>query len=125
MARLAKSEICPIHRSRFCCGREKKALAFTRGVTKRGPVTRVEDPHHPRGYRELCTPAELNRRLKIKLKEQNSICGICNFPIEDFRDCVPDHREPKGMGGAFRDDHIDNIQAAHRACNNEKGSRRL
>ncbi len=29
------------------------------------------------------------------------------------------------MGGAWRDDHPDNIQAAHRLCNQEKESKRL
>jgi hypothetical protein len=38
---------------------------------------------------------------------------------------VPDHISPKGMGGAWRDDHPDNIQAAHWWCNGEKGSRRI
>ncbi|MGO9564569.1 MAG: hypothetical protein ACLPPV_18120 [Candidatus Korobacteraceae bacterium] len=33
--------------------------------------------------------------------------------------------EPKGMGGTWRDDHPDNIQAVHRRCNLQKGSRRL
>jgi hypothetical protein len=28
------------------------------------------------------------------------------------------------MGGAWRDDHPDNIQAVHWWCNGEKGSRR-
>jgi 5-methylcytosine-specific restriction endonuclease McrA len=38
---------------------------------------------------------------------------------------VPDHIEPKGMGGAWRDDHPENIQAVHRRCNLQKGSRRF
>jgi hypothetical protein len=38
---------------------------------------------------------------------------------------VPEHKEPKGMGSAWRDDHPDNVQAAHRWCNLQKGSRRL
>jgi hypothetical protein len=29
------------------------------------------------------------------------------------------------MGGAWRDDHPENIQAVHRRCNLQKGSRRL
>jgi hypothetical protein len=29
------------------------------------------------------------------------------------------------MGGAWRDDHPDNIQATHRLCNSVRGSRRL
>jgi hypothetical protein len=32
------------------------------------------------------------------------------------------NRNPKGMGGAFRDDHPSNIQATHFWCNEEKGS---
>jgi hypothetical protein len=40
-------------------------------------------------------------------------------------DIVPDHIEPKGMGAAWRDDHPDNIQAAHPLCNLLKGSKRL
>jgi hypothetical protein len=38
---------------------------------------------------------------------------------------VPDHKNPKGMGGAWRDDHSDNIQATHWWCNGEKGSTRI
>ena len=33
--------------------------------------------------------------------------------------------DPKGMGGAWRDDHQDNIQATHWWCNEEKGSTRM
>jgi len=29
------------------------------------------------------------------------------------------------MGGAWRDDHPDNVQAAHWWCNEEKGSTRM
>jgi hypothetical protein len=35
-------------------------------------------------------------------------------------DIVPDHINPKGMGGSWRDDHPDNIQAVHWWCNGEK-----
>lgn len=44
--------------------------------------------------------------------------------IESLRRIVPDHRDPKGMGGARRDDHPDNIQATHWWCNEGKGSTR-
>jgi hypothetical protein len=37
---------------------------------------------------------------------------------------VPDHIDPKGMGGARRDDHPENIQAVHFCCNGKKGSTR-
>jgi hypothetical protein len=35
-----------------------------------------------------------------------------------------DHISPRGLGGAWRDDHPDNIQAVHWWCNGEKGSSR-
>ncbi len=67
----------------------------------------------------------MKRLLKQKVKEQNSTCGICGERFIDIRDIVPDHKDPRGMGAAWRDDHPDNIQAAHRRCNLEKGSKRL
>ena len=118
--KLRRREFCPIHKSLFCCGRVQNTL-------KRQPfvaVQRIEDPHHPRGYRELRSPAEMRRLLKRKIIEQDNKCGICGEPFTDMRDIVPDHKDPRGMGGAWRDDHPDNIQAAHRICNQEKGSRR-
>lgn len=124
MSKLPRSAVCPIHRSRYCCGRENQALEFKKNPQRKGPVTRIPDEHHPRGYRELCTPAEMRRRLDIKLKQQKGLCGICGLPITDYREAVPDHIEPRGMGGARRDDHTDNIQATHRLCNLEKGSKR-
>ena len=117
--KLRRNEYCPLHRSRFCCGREQARKE--RRI--RLAVQRIEDPHHPRGYRELRSPAEMRKLLERKIAEQGGKCGICNQPFTDCRDVVPDHREPKGMGAAWRDDHPDNIQAAHRWCNIEKGSR--
>ncbi len=53
--KLRRNEFCPIHRSLFCCGREqaRKERRFQLGVQ------RIEDPHHPRGYRELRSRAEM------------------------------------------------------------------
>jgi len=53
--RLRSNEFCPIHKSLSCCGRE--TLPNPRLV--RLGVQRVEDPHHPRGHRELRSPAEM------------------------------------------------------------------
>jgi len=52
---------------------------------------------------------------------------MCDLPrrVTDYNDIVPDHKNPKGMGGAWRDDHPDNIQATHWWCNEEKGSTRM
>jgi hypothetical protein len=119
--RLRRNEFCPIHRSLFCCGRE--TLPKPRLV--RLGVQRVEDPHHPRRYRELRSPAEMRKLLNRKVREQAGICAVCHEAFTDYNDIVPDHRNPKGMGGAWRDDHPDNIQATHWWCNGEKGSTRM
>jgi hypothetical protein len=39
--------------------------------------------------------------------QDSGICTICYEPFTDYNDVVPDHKEPKGMGGAWRDDHPD------------------
>jgi len=119
--RLRANQVCPIHRSVSCCGRE--LVAKTKLV--RLGVQRIDDPHHSRGYRELRSPAEMRKLLNRKIAEQNRICAICNEEFTDYNDVVPDHKEPKGMGGAWRDDHPDNAQTVHYWCNSEKGSMRI
>jgi hypothetical protein len=42
----------------------------------------------------------------------------------NYSDIVPDHIDPRGMGGARRDDHPENIQAAKSGAMGEKGSTR-
>ena len=118
--KLRKNEYCPIHKAVFCCGRKDEQKR------KRGwvAVQRVEDPHHPRGYRELRSAAEMRKLLARKIIEQDMKCGICSEPFNDCTDIVPDHIRSKGMGSSRRDDHPDNIQAAHRRCNLGKGSKR-
>lgn len=120
--KLRRNEYCPIHRSVSCCGRER--FRKERQLTRLG-VRRVEDPHHPRGYRELRSPAEMRKLLNRKIVEQDRKCAICREEFTDCNDVVPDHKNPKGMGGAWRDDHSDNIQATHWWCNEEKGSTRV
>jgi 5-methylcytosine-specific restriction endonuclease McrA len=66
----------------------------------------------------------MKRLLNRKIIEQNGRCAICKKLFTNYSDIVPDHVEPKGMGSARRDDHPDNIEAAHRKCNLEKGSKR-
>ncbi len=120
--RLKRNEFCPIHRSRFCCGREP--IHRPPRLVRPG-VQCVEDAHHPRGYRELRSPAEMRKLVKRKITEQGGKCGICLEEFTDYNDIVPDHIDPRGMGGAFRDDHPSNIQAVHYWCNSEKGSSRM
>lgn len=112
--RLRAGERCPIHGKHYgCCGREKRSQF----VNKRtGPVTKLPDG------REICSPAELRRRLLKKVEKQNGLCAICQMPFADIRDAVLDHIIPRGMGGANRDDRMQNLQAVHDRCNMAKGS---
>ena len=119
--KLRRKEFCPIHRSLYCCGREPIQKASR--VRHLG-VQRIEDPHHPRGYRELRSKAEMRKLLNRKTVEQNRQCAICQVAFTNYSDIVPDHIDPRGMGGSRRDDHPDNIQAVHLWCNVEKGSTR-
>ncbi len=70
----------------------------------------------PRGYRKLRSPAEMRKLLNRKIVEQDRKCAICHEEFTHYNDIVPDHKDPKGMGGAWRDDHPDNIQATHWWC---------
>jgi hypothetical protein len=70
-------------------------------------------------------PAEMRKLLNRKVRQQAGICAICHEEFTDHNDIVPDHKNPKGIGGAWRDDHPDNIQATHWWCNEEKGSTRM
>jgi hypothetical protein len=83
--KLRSNEPCPIHRSLFCCGREQ----MRRPTRLKPGVRRVEDPHHPRGYRELRSPAEMRKLLNRKIVEQNQICPICLKEFTDYNDVVP------------------------------------
>jgi hypothetical protein len=123
--RLRRYERCPIHRSLFCCGREAIQKERKATIVIRMGVQRVDDPHHPRGYRELRSPAEMRKLLNRKIVEQDRKCAICHEEFTEYSDVVPDHKNPKGMGGSWRDDHPDNIQATHFWCNEEKGSIRI
>jgi 5-methylcytosine-specific restriction endonuclease McrA len=121
---LRKNERCPIH-SRFdCCGREASKQMPRRHPIK-GPVTRIPDEHAARGYREIRSPGEMRKLVHRKVKEQQGKCAECGKDFQDIREAVPDHIEPKGMGGQWRDDHPSNIRATCVPCNNEKGSKRI
>jgi hypothetical protein len=105
--RLRRNQFCPIHSSRFCCGREE----IRKERTIRMGVQRVEDPHHPRGYRELRSPAEMRKLLDRKIVAQNRICPICHEEFADYNDIVPDHKNPKGIGVSQRTENGVKIRA--------------
>jgi len=83
--RLRTNELCPIHRSLSCCGRE----FLPKPKLVRLGVQRVEDRHHPRGYRELRSPAEMRKLMNRKVREQGGICAICHEDFTDYSDIVP------------------------------------
>lgn len=120
--RLRRNQLCPIHRSLACCGRE--AIPKEKRARQLG-VRRIEDPQHPRGYQEIRSNAEMRKLMERKIAAQNGICALCKERFTDYSDIVPDHISPRGMGGAWRDDHPDNIQAVHWWCNGEEGSKNL
>ena len=72
--RLRRNQLCPIHRSLFCCGRE--AIPREKRQRQMG-VRRIEDPHHPRGYRELRSNGEMRKLLDRKIVAQNGKCALC------------------------------------------------
>lgn len=80
--RLRKNEFCPVHRSRTCCGREQ-GLAKPRFI--RTGVQRIDDPHHPRGYRELRSPSEMRKLMNRKIAEQGGKCTLCQEPVYRIR----------------------------------------
>ena len=125
--RLRKRELCPLHRSYYCpChGQTKKLREKSRPRVL--AVERIMDPHHPRGYREKCSPAELRRRKNVLIlkAEGHPACHLCGEEFTNYAEIELEHKEPKGMGGAWHDDHWDNLDLAHRSCNREKGSRRI
>ena len=65
--KLRRNQRCPIHKSLFCCGRES-LLHKPRQI--RPGVQRIEDTHHPRGYRELRSRTEMRKLLNRKIVEQ-------------------------------------------------------
>ena len=85
--RLRTNELCPIHRSLSCCGRE----LLSKPKLVRLGVQRVDDPHHPRGYRELRSPAEMRKLLNRKIRLQAGICAICHEAFTDYND-IPTSR---------------------------------
>ncbi len=138
-SKLRQNERCPLHAGTFWCeckgprpNQRKKPL---RSRLSRGKpvnwrymgsgVWQIPDDTHPRLYREFRNAESLRRVMNQKITDQDGRCGICGDKFINYAEITWDHIEPKGMGGAQRDDHPDNIQAAHHwPCNVDKGSKR-
>jgi hypothetical protein len=126
--RLRKGELCLLHRSFYCCGRGRPLKKEKKNRVYVGAgVRRITDEFHPRGYRELCSNAELRRRKHALMARGELKCFYCGGDLRecDYADVELAHIEPKGMNGARHDSHMDNLALAHAACNQENGSRRV
>lgn len=83
--------------------------------------------YYPDG-REVCQDTtegkrEYERRREWAWMHQGGLCPLCGGFL--YRDtATTDHIQPRGMGGARRDDRQENIQAVHALCNSAKGSKR-
>ena len=75
--------------------------------------------------RLVLSPADWAKlRKKYWADHPKVMCGICGKEILQWEDFEFDHIEPRGMGGARRNDIGSNLRPAHHACNSRKGSRR-
>ena len=87
-----------------------------------------EDVHvYPDG-REVCQPTdkgtvEYRRRALVAWRAQGGRCALCGRPLR-LQQSTVDHIQPRGMGGARRDDRQENLQVTCWPCNYEKGSKR-
>jgi hypothetical protein len=43
----------------------------------------------------------MRKLLNRKIVEQDRKCALCHEEFTDYNDIVPEHRDPKGMGGAW------------------------
>lgn len=125
---LKLGERCPLHRRKDCCGRTAvaKVKVHSHKRLMSSGIWRIEDPTHPRGYREQCSPAVLRKRKARLVESQiNPYCWLCGESFTDYNEIELEHKQPKGMNGARRDDHWENLALAHHKCNSAKGSRRI
>lgn len=127
--KLSRRQKCPIHQSYTClCHGEPRAEVYkSKWITVRPGVRKIRDEHSPTGWRWLLSKAERQKVILWNLNQNGCTCGICHEAITDLSDVVPDHIEPKGMGGARADDGENgcNLQPAHSRCNLLKASVRM
>jgi hypothetical protein len=89
-------------------------------------VRRIDDPHHPRGFREWVGRREKERRFKELCEAPGEKrCYVCRGKFTLSNGPTLEHIKPKGTGGSNHDDHRDNLALSHWRCKQEKGSRRI
>ena len=87
-------------------------------------VYRYQDGREVCDLKSAAGKREYDRRRRIAWMNQGALCPICKRGLF-FDEAVTDHIQPRGMGGARRDDRQENIQATHPLCNMQKGSKRV
>lgn len=121
-SRLRQNEICPMHRSKWCCGRGGNKLASKRNSRHyemiAPGVKRYEDG------REVCSDSALKKR-KDQLLKTKPVCEACGQIFSDYRDVDLAHVESKGSGSWKRQDAFSNLRLLHRDTNLACGSRNL
>lgn len=122
MHRLRKNEICPLHRSKVCCGRGGINIVSKRQSRHYEMVAPGVKRFHD--GREVCSPAALKLRKDLKLRT-NPRCIFCCQVFDDYRDVDLVHIESKGMNGWRRDDRMNNLELGHRVSNIDCGSRSI
>ena len=83
-----------------------------------------------RDGREVCQTTsygrqEYKRRRNAMYDRDKGICCICGTKIYKKSEATFEHKQGRGMGGAKRDDRIENNGVAHLLCNTQKGSKVL
>jgi hypothetical protein len=122
MPKLRKNELCPLHRSKHCCGRGQITIESkrqSRAYTMIAPGVRK----FPDG-REVCSASALKLR-KDQLARTGQACIFCGDGFADYRDVDLCHIESKGMNGWRRDDSLKNLVLGHHISNMDCGSRSI
>ena len=119
-SKLRANERCPIHRSKFCCGRALKVKAV-----KELKFRQLNDGTKifPDG-REIYPPSKL-KRIKDKMLSYDPTCKACGIEFTEYSEVELAHKESKGSGAFKRDDREINLYLMCKSGNRRQGSMSL
>jgi len=103
----------------------KPAEPKKRAAKKPKPTREVRDKRTGETRLVLSAADWADLRRKYWRDHQKIFCVGCGKEIKDWNDFTFDHKEPRGMGAARRDDSMKNLRPMHSKCNTEKGSKRI